>query len=174
MMRFHFKNNDRLDQAIMDLVERYNCDGISMLLNNILFRNVREFLTFVNHYCVEDMVFRTVEGCKVNRKVSIPDVVYHGLKLCHKELSTFSIALIFRSLLIDVVECFAAGGLEAWEDFKRRVIEMGEIHEIVEREINDRFIQTIESVHIPGFTWQNISKVCFFTLGNEFIGYLRR
>lgn len=98
----------------------------------------------------------------------------YGLKQCHKELDTYSIALIWRSILIDVVECFADDGRDAWEDFKRRVMEMGEIHENEKQEINERFIESIGSVHIPGLSTQFISKVCFFTFGNEFIGYLRR
>lgn len=173
MMRFHFLNNERLDNEIMILVKRFNCVGLSMFINHILFKDVKEFLNIVNYYCVKNMGFRTVKGCKINRKVSIPDVVYHGLKLCHKELNTYSIALIWRSILIDVVECFNTGGREEWEDFKRRVMEIGESDEVEQRDANETFIESIDSVHIPGFQWQNISKVCFFTLGNEFIGYLR-
>lgn len=173
MIRFHFMNNKGLDEKILAICESENCNGMSMLMNHVCFSDLREFLLFINNYCQRDEQFRTIKKCKVNRKVSIPDAVYHGLKLCHKELDTFSIALIWRSVLIDFVECYNAGGLNAWEDFKRDVIGNGQIREKRQRKDNKVLLKEISSVHITGNTWQNISKIAFYTLGNQFIGYIR-
>lgn len=159
MVRFHFMNNGILDKDIMALCEQNKCNGISDFVNKVLFVGMKEFLVFINYYC-NNRKFKTVSGCRVNRKVSIPEGVYHGLKLCHKELDTYSIALIWRSFLIDVVECFTTGGIEKWEDFKRSVVEIERIREKEQRSNNNIFLHTVESVHIPGNHWQNISRAC--------------
>lgn len=162
MIRFHFMNNEDLDNALMKLCEVYNYDSISILINQVLFQNMREFIMFINHYCHENTVFKTVVGCRVNRKVSIPDTVYHSMKLCHKELNTYSIALIWRSLLLDIIECFTIGGLDEWNEFKRSVIEKGIMREKKTRKDNRILLNHINSVHIPGTSWQNISKIGFY------------
>lgn len=173
MIRFHFVNNEKLDNDISVLCDKYNCNGISKLINQVLFRDQLELLVFINHYCSENRNFKTVKGCRINRKVSIPEVVYHGMKLCHKELNTFSIAFIWRSLLIDIIECLKNGGLKAWENYKRHVIEIGENNENDKRVVNTNFLDNIKSVHMPQLSQQNISKVVFFNFGNEYLGYLR-
>lgn len=173
MMRFHFMNNEELDNQITAICKEYHCDNISKLLNKVLFSKKNEILIFINYYCNSRINFKTVKGCRVNRKISIPDVVYHSLKLCHKELNTYSIALIMRSLLIEIAECFATGGLKAWEDFKKLVVEIGQIKESRIKKDNQILLRNINSVHIPSISPKHISKIGFYTFGNEFIGYIR-
>lgn len=173
MIRFHFMNNKDLDNEIMRLCASFNCDSMSVFINGILFENETDFLIFINHYCNGLNTFQRISGCRINRKVSIPETVYHGLKLCHKELDTYSIALIWRSLLLKVVECFNTGGLEAWKEFKDRTIQSGEIRDNNHAENNSLLLNMISNVHIPGFQSQNISKIGFYTFGNEFLSYLR-
>lgn len=172
MIRFHFVNNAELDREIMSLCERFNCRRMSDFVNRFLFRNLREYLIFVNRFCQEGN-FAIVSGCRVNRKVSIPESVYHGLKLCHKELDTYSIALIWRSLLLKVVECFNDGGLEVWEEYKRQVIERGEMKEKRLKRANKSFLASVISVHIPGVLSNQINKIGFYDNNNEFLWYLR-
>lgn len=173
MVRFHFKNNEKLDTKFINLCNSFNCNAMSAFINKVLFRNFTEFLIFINYYCSKDRDFKVVQGCRINRKVSIPDEIYHSLKLCHKEKNTFSIAFIWRSFLIDVVECFLAGGLVEWENFKREVIESGQIQEKQSRDNNKFLLNSIYNVHIPGISSLNISKIVFFTIGNRFLGHLR-
>lgn len=173
MIRFHFTNNIKLDTDIIAICEMCDCSTMTNLLNRVLFVNIREFLLFMNYYCQRNAGFKNICGCTVNRKISIPEVVYLSMKLCHEEMNTFSIALIWRSFLLDIVECFQLGGLERWEDFKREVIESGENIERENRLENNRFIKSINNVHMTGINTQDISKIGFFTFGNRFLGHLR-
>lgn len=173
MKRFHFKNNEVLDSKIIDLSNKNNCASLTIFIRRVLFNDEKEFLIFMNYYYQRNIGFKIVNGCSVNRKVSIPEAVYHGLKLCHKELDTYSMALIWRSFLIDIVECFETGGGEAWQDFKKLVIENGVTHEKRQRKNNKIILRRIQAVHIPGISSRNINKIVFFNNSNEFIGYLR-
>lgn len=173
MKRFHFMNNEALDNNLLSLCEVYQCETISNLINRILFCDIREFLIFMNHYCQKNVEFKTVKKCTIRRKISIPEVIYFSMKLCHEEFNTYSIALIWRSFLIDLVECIERGGLDEWEKFKRHVLDIGIMQERKLRKNNRVILRKINSVHIPGILRKNISKIGFYTFGNEFMGYLR-
>lgn len=174
MKRFHFKNNKELDSKIYRLKEKFICSTLSDLFNKKLFKGVREFLNFMNFYCYRNTKFKNTTGCNVSRKVSIPFVVYYSMKLCHDELDTFSIAFIWRSMLLDIVDCFERGGLEEWERFKMSVIDSGKTRDKNQAKDNELLLDNLSSVHIPGLIWQNISKIVFFTLGNQYMGHLRQ
>lgn len=173
MKRFHFMDNEGLDQKIKDIYNTYNCNKLSIFITRVLFRNENEFLIFMTYYCQRNSKFKTVKNCKISKKVTIPDAVYHTMKLCHKELNTYSIALIWRSFLIDVVECFTNTGLDGWTEFKEKIIENGQKNEKNKNIKNKPFLKKINCVHIPGLTASSISKIVFFSFNNEFIGYLR-
>lgn len=173
MKRFHFKNNPELDMQLLKLYKAFNCKTLTDFINRVLFSNQREFLIFIDYYCCNNIEFEKIDRCIKNRKVSIPEAVYNSIKLCHKELDTYSMALIWRSFLINVVDCFLKGGRENWENYKRSLIETVEIDEENSRSMNVTFMSEAQSVHISNMIPKNISKIVFFSISNVFLGYLR-
>lgn len=172
MVRFHFKNNRELDNGILSLCEEFKIRGITAFINNFLFESEQELILFITSYCSDDKNFKSITGCGVSRKVSIPEPVYHSMKLCHKELDTFSIAVIWRSFLIDVLKCFTEGGFDAWQEFKFAVIESVLTSQRKVRNENKNLIKLVKSVHMHNFKLLSINRISFFDRNNEFLGYL--
>lgn len=172
MKRFHFVNNQELDSSIVSLCSSLDCRNLSKLLE-LIFDSDDEFYEFATGFCRRDTVFETVNVCRVDSYVLIPEAVYNTMKLCHKELDTFSIALIWRSILITIVECFIAGGFQEWQRYKRGVILGCETSEMEDVENDRELLSEVRNCHKINFTEMIGGKISFFNNSNEFLGYLR-
>lgn len=172
MKRFHFMNNVDLNDGLSGVYEECGCRRLTVLMRR-LFKNEEEFLNFMNCYCNQAAEFPEMLECSVDSYVSIPEPVYNSMKLCHKEQDTFSIALIWRSFLIDVIECFRIGKMDAWLSFKANVIDIITKREIQDAHANSGLISYIINAHMINFSGVNIGKIVFFDKINNFLAYLR-
>lgn len=172
MKRFHFVNNEELDYSLNVICKSNNCKDLSELFE-VLFCDEIEFIKFINAYCHVDVLLKRVVRCNIDNYVKIPEGVFNSMKLSHKELDTFSIAIIFRSVLIEIVECFESGGMEMWEVYKLRLI--GDCENIVENDNirNTELINLLRSSRMATLISGNIEKITFFNHNSEFLLRLR-
>lgn len=168
MKRFHFMNNVDLDKRVSAICQLYKVRDLSELFT-LLFEDEDEFLRFVKAFCIRDRVFFSVKECDVDSYVKIPEAVFKTLKLCHMELNTFSIAFIFRSILISVVDCFQKGGMVLWNEYKRDLISAKDESDNSDIQDNFELIEMIKKYHMAAFPKNFFGKISLFSYWNSFL-----
>lgn len=169
MKKFHFMNTVELEKRVQRICDEYNCRGLSSLIRR-LFSSEDVFLYFIKAYCHLYDEFRFTEECIVDRKVWIPVSVFRTLKSCHNEHNQFSIALIWRSVLLEIIERFEVGGWEAWEEYKNEIIESCRN---IEQEIEkNQYLTEKLLTHMVQYQEGRPEKIAYFDYFNKYLGYL--
>lgn len=171
MKRFHYVNNKGLERNIAAICQLTGCNDLTELFR-LLFISDKDFIRFTDAYCISRVDFERVFDCDVHCYVYIPEEVFNSIKKCHIESNTFSIARIFRSILVRVVECFIIGGFEYWQMFKMEVFESCKISEENDIVESTSLFLKIGTRHMSERWGINTGKLSFYNTSNEFLGYL--
>lgn len=175
MHNFHLKLTVDLEEKIRIVCGITRTRSLRYVLEMLFRREHSFFLRFID-IMIERGGLQSVFGeCSVDYSVKIYESVHQTLKLYHKSLDTFSIAVLFRDIINFICDYIISYGVERWFDFLEVVLSENE--EFVRQEVchlREKFeVNSNLLTHMLIQGLRGIGKILFFDENGVFSSQIR-
>lgn len=174
MIDFHFICGEKVLYKIDYLKKLYNFRSRQALINNLFENNAIKFMKFGNSLNFNRYSLKIDNDIQKEVHLSIPEIVHSTVKLLHKTFNTFSMALVFRSMIDFATDFVMRNGLEKWFIFLNEVIyECDNREKILLENTVSKFVNKFSNFnHMDQIIYKKNQKIVFFDRFSNYLTYI--
>lgn len=176
MQKFHYMENPEFQNDITELYKKLNCRSFTGFFI-LIFRTKSETATenavkFINCLDYQRLIIQTTYDCTKNVYIRIEEEVHRTLKHFHDTMNTFSMAEIFRSMIIEAVNFIVEYGLEIWHIYlEELLLQTDEHNEIKKNEFINHY-RNIDQAHMCLNYISKSKKMAFFDFSSHYLDFV--